>query len=127
VLTLTGRSTGAAYNITLSVSTSSGSGTATITSGPTAGVPGTWVIDDTVTPPLNRAIRDWHTDYYAECAARSREVATACSLELVNPPEGYAAKFPDGTDVSTTTGFGSLFSTQCAVGSTSVIAYQKAV
>ncbi len=126
-LTLTGRSTGAAYNITLLVSTSSTSGTATITSGPTAGVSGTWVIDDTVSSPLNRAIRDWHADYYAECAARSREVVTACSLELVNPPSGYAAKFPDGTEVSTATGFGSLFSTQCAVGSAGVIAYQKAV
>jgi hypothetical protein len=127
ILTVTGRSTGSAYNITLSVSTSSASGTATITSGPTAGVTGTWVIDDSVTPPLNRAIRDWHADYYAQCAARSREVATACSLELVNPPAGYAAKFADGIDVSTATGFGSLFSTQCAVGSASVIAYQKAV
>ncbi|HEU5022104.1 MAG TPA: hypothetical protein VFT60_09430, partial [Bryobacteraceae bacterium] len=123
----TGRSTGAAYNIALSVSTSSTTGTAAIVSGPTAGAPGTWVIDDSVTPPLNRAIRDWHADYYAECAARAREVATACSLELVNPPAGYAAKFPDGTEVSTATGFGSLFSTQCAVGSASVLAYQKAV
>ncbi|HXE62784.1 MAG TPA: hypothetical protein VN519_04555 [Bryobacteraceae bacterium] len=127
VLTITGRSTAAAYDITLLVSTSSASGTATITSGPTAGVAGTWVIDDTATSPLNRAIRDWHADYYAQCATRSREVATSCSLELVNPPAGYAAKFPDGTDVSTATGFGSLFSTQCAVGSASVIAYQKTV
>lgn len=127
VLTINGRSTGAAYNITLLVSTSSATGIATITSGPTAGVPGNWIIDDSVTPPLNRAIRDWHSDYYAECATRSREVATACSLELVNPPAGYAAKFPDGTGVSTATGFGSLYSTQCAVGSAGVIAYQKTV
>ncbi|HEU5022441.1 MAG TPA: hypothetical protein VFT60_11130, partial [Bryobacteraceae bacterium] len=127
VVTINGRSTGAAYNITLLVSTSSATGIATITSGPTAGVPGNWIIDDSVTPPLNRAIRDWHSDYYAECATRSREVATACSLELVNPPAGYAAKFPDGTGVSTATGFGSLYSTQCAVGSAGVIAYQKAV
>ncbi|HVW08619.1 MAG TPA: hypothetical protein VHC90_08555, partial [Bryobacteraceae bacterium] len=120
-------STGAAYNITISVTTTSSTGTANVTSGPVAGVPGTWAIDDTVAPPLNRAIRDWHTDFYAQCASRSREVVTSCSLELVNPPSGYAAKFADGTEVSTATGFGSLFSTQCAVGATGVIAYQKAV
>jgi hypothetical protein len=48
-------------------------------------------------------------------------------MELVNPPTGYAAKFSDGTDVTTATGFGSLFSTQCAVGAAAVLAYQKAV
>ena len=99
----------------------------TITGSPTTGVDGTWVIDDTVSPPLNRAIRDWHADYYTQCASRSREVVTSCSLELVNPPAGYAALFPDGTPVTTATGFGSLFSTQCAVGGTNMLAYQKAV
>jgi hypothetical protein len=127
LLSVTGRSMGAAYNIELSVSTSSSSGTSTVTSGPTPGVPGSWVIDEAVAPPLNRAVRDWHADFYTECAARSREVSTACSLELVNPPAGYAAKFPDGTEVATASGFGSLFSTQCAVGAASVIAYQKTV
>lgn len=54
---------------------------------------------------------------------------TACSLELVNPPSGYAARFPDSarTPVTTATGFGSLYSTQCAVGAAKVVAYQKAV
>jgi hypothetical protein len=127
VLTINARSAAAAYNIALTVSTTSAAGTVTITTAPSTGVEGTWVIDDTVTPPINRAVRDWHADFYSQCAARSREVVTSCSLELVNPPTGYAAQFPDGTAVTTDTGFGSLFSTQCAVGSPAMIAYQKSV
>jgi hypothetical protein len=127
ILTLIGRSADAAYTVTLTLSTTSTAGTATITQQPQPGQDGTWVIDDTVTPPLNRATRDWHADLYAQCASRSREVVTSCSMELVNPPSGYASLFPDGTAVLTATGFGALSSTQCAVGSTAVLAYQKAV
>ena len=127
VLTITARSAGPAYTIVLSVSTTSAGGTVTITSPPVAGHYGTWVIDDTVSPPLNRAARDWHADFYSQCAGRAREVVTACSMELVNPPAGYAAKFPDGAAVTTSTGFGSLASNHCAIGATAVLAYQKAV
>jgi len=76
---------------------------------------------------LNRATRDWHSDLYSLVAAAGLEIVTSCSLELVNPPAGYSALFPDGTAASTDTGFGSLLSTQCAVGSSNMIAYQKAV
>ncbi len=55
------------------------------------------------------------------------QVVTSCSMELVNPPAGYAALFPDGSPVTTATGFGTLFSTQCAVGNSTLLAYQKAV
>jgi hypothetical protein len=128
-LTVTGRSPAPAYNVTLTVSTTSHTGSAVVTQVPQAGVYPTWVIDDTAGPPLNRATRDWHADFFAECARRSREVVTACSLELVNPPGGYVARFPDAarTPVSTATGFGSLASNHCAAGSANMIAYQKAV
>ena len=129
VLTITGRSADPAYTVTLAVSTSlnSGStGTAVITQTPLAGQDGTWTIDDTITPPLNRAARDWHADLYAQCASREREVVTSCSMELVNPPSGYAAMFPNGTEVSTATGFASLTSTQCAIGGSKILAYQSA-
>jgi hypothetical protein len=105
-------------------------GTAVITPAlPAAGVYPEWVIDDSVSPPLNRAARDWHADFYAQCAALSLPVVTACSMELVNPPTGYAALFPDAlrTPVLTATGFGTLNSTQCAPGASSFLAYQKAV
>ena len=50
-------------------------------------------------------------------------------MELVNPPGGYAALYPDTvrTPVATATGFGTLNSTQCAVGASKMLAYQKAV
>ncbi len=126
VLTITGRSAEPAYTVTITHSTTSTGGTVTLTEAPVAGVVGTWVIDDSLSPPLNRAARDWHADLYALGAAREREIMTACSMELVNPPSGYAAQFPNGTPVMTATGFGSLSSTQCAIGGAAVLAYQKA-
>jgi hypothetical protein len=50
-------------------------------------------------------------------------------MELVNPPAGYAALFPDAarTPVSTATGFGTLVSNHCAAGSSKLLAYQKSV
>ncbi|MGA2713187.1 MAG: hypothetical protein ABSG41_08765 [Bryobacteraceae bacterium] len=74
-------------------------------------------------------MRDWHADLYAQCASLGLEIVTACSMELVNPPDGYAALFPDTarTPVSTATSFGTLNSTQCAVGASKLLAYQKAV
>ncbi|HVW86063.1 MAG TPA: hypothetical protein VHB50_15345, partial [Bryobacteraceae bacterium] len=129
VLTIAGRSPAPAYNLTLAVSVTSAAGLAAVTQQPAAGQYGTWVIDDAANPPLNRAARDWHADFYAQCQTRGRQIVTACSMELVNPPDGYAARFPDSerTAVSTATGFGSLVSNHCAVGSSRMLAYQKAV
>lgn len=128
VLTITGRSAGSAYNVILSVAVNSASGTATISPAqPAVGISPAWVIDDTINPPINRAVRDWHADFYAQCASLQLQAVTSCSLELVNPPNGYAALFPDQTPVATATGFGSLNSTQCAVGNSNLLAYQKAV
>ena len=50
----------------------------------------------------------------AQCKARNREVVVASSMELVNPPEGFGAVYPDGAIVETDVGFGSLKSTHCA-------------
>ncbi|HVV44079.1 MAG TPA: hypothetical protein VHC72_02710, partial [Bryobacteraceae bacterium] len=94
---------------------------------PAPGVAPEWIIDDGAGPPINRAVRDWHADFYAQCAARNREVVTSCSMERVNPPDGCVARFPDHNAVSTQTGFGSLNSNHCAAGSTKLVAYQKAV
>jgi hypothetical protein len=127
VLTIIGRSPAPAYTVSVAVSTTSVAGLATVTDAPVAGTYGTWFIDDTVSPPINRATRDWHADFYALCASRSRPVTTALSMELVYPPDGYAAKYPDGTAVSTDTGFGSLVSNHCAIGGSKMLAYQKAV
>ena len=72
VLTITGRSPATAYNLALSVSVTSSAGQATITQTPQPGVYGTWVVNDSANPPINRATRDWHTDFYAQCASRTR-------------------------------------------------------
>jgi hypothetical protein len=128
VLTITARSQGSAYDLVLSIQVVSAAGTATISPAlPPAGIAPEWLVDDTVSPPINRAVRDWHADFYSQCAAAGLAVVTSCSMELVNPPAGYAALFPNGNAVSTATGFGSLNSTQCAVGAANLLAYQKAV
>ncbi len=128
-LTITASSTAGAYALAVSTSVTSAAGTFTVSQSPVAAAPGNWVIDDTVTPPINRATRDWHADFYALAAARSREVVTSCSMELVNPPAGYAALFPDAqrTPVATATGFGTLISNHCAIGGSKMLAYQKAL
>jgi hypothetical protein len=90
------------------------------------GQPGTWVVDPMQSPALNRGARDWHRDLYFECQARTREVVTAVSMELVNPPPAFAARFPDGQAVETSVGFGSLVSTHCAFHPL-MTAYQKQV
>ncbi len=128
VLTITGRSASSPYNLVLSATVNSAAGTATISPPqPAAGIAPTWIVDDTVSPPINRGVSDWHTDFYSQCAALGLEVVTSCSLELVNPPDGYAALFPNQTPVATATGFGTLNSTQCAVGASNLLAYQQAV
>jgi hypothetical protein len=128
VLTLTSRSQGAAWDLALSVQVTSVTGSAVVTPAlPPAGIFPQWIIDDAATPPINRAVRDWHADFYAQCAARRLAVVTSCSMELVNPPAGFVARFPNGNPVSTATGFGNLNSSQCAIGAANMLAYQKAV
>ncbi len=95
VLTVTSRSAAPDYALTLVPSVSSATGVALVSRGPTPSAAGIWTVDDTVSPPLNRATRDWHSDFYSQCATRGREVTTACSMELVNPPAGCAARYAD--------------------------------
>ena len=112
----------------LSATVSSAHGICAITPAqPAAGVYPEWIADDSANPPVNRAVRDWHADFYAQCVSRGRQVVTACSMELVNPPDGCAARFPNHNAAATATGFGVLNSTQCAPGSARLLAYQKAV
>jgi hypothetical protein len=128
VLTITARSQGSAYDLVLSIQVTSAAGAATISPAqPAAGIVPQWIVDDTVSPPINNAVSDWHADFYAQCAAAGLAVVTSCSMELVNPPAGYVALFPNGSAVSTATGFGSLNSSQCAAGAANLLAYQKAV
>jgi hypothetical protein len=132
VLTITGRSPALPYNLAVTP-TLTPVGTSTLVSypagyvGPPTGSYPTWEVDDTASSPINRGVADWHADFYSQCHTLGLQVVTACSMELVNPPDGYAALYPDSTPVTTATDFGGLFSTQCAIGSSKMLAYQKAV
>ncbi len=128
VLIITGRSPALPYNLAITPTVTSLHATAAVTYvGPPTGSYPTWDVDDTASSPINRAVADWHADFYSRCHTLGLQVVTACSMELVNPPDGYAALYPDSTAVTTATDFGGLFSTQCAIGSSKMLAYQKAV
>jgi hypothetical protein len=82
----------------------------------------TWVIDPTQTPVLNRAFRDWTTDFFNQLKANNMSAVCSFSQELVQPPDNPAGavwvqRFPDGTAVETATGFGTLNSSQVAFSS----------
>jgi hypothetical protein len=82
-----------------------------------------WVIDPTQTPVLNRAFRDWNTDFFSLLKANGMSAVCSFSQELVQPPDNpaggavWAQRFPDGTAVETATGFGTLNSAQIAFSS----------
>jgi hypothetical protein len=107
-----------ATTITANVTTSSSKGT--IVTGGTGGTPGYWQVDPTAANPLNFAIRQWHTDLFAQIQAAGRQITNSFSMELVYPPDdgtvenAWMARFYDGTAVSTDTGFAHLISSQCA-------------
>lgn len=129
VLTITARSAQPAYSFSFnawSENVSGSTGSLTFRGSLQGGQPGRWVVDPAQTPPLNRAARDWHADLYRECQARGREIVTAVSMELVNPPTEFAARFPDGAPVETSVGFGNLVSTHCAFNAP-MLGYQKEV
>ena len=129
VLTITNRSAAAAYSYILTPSTvlkAGSTGTVSVSGSLQSGVAGTWQVDPTQNPPLNAGARAWHSDFYAQCAAAGLEVTSASSMELVNPPAGYAAVFADGKPVMTAEGFANLVSTQCSF-SAEMQSFQQAV
>jgi hypothetical protein len=128
-LTVACRSPKAAYSYTFNAwaETINGStGTVSWAGSLQGGDPGKWVIDTEQTPVLNRGARDWHRDFMSHCALRGRELTVAASMELVYPPESFGARFPDGSVVETSVGFGNLVSTHCAF-STPMLNYQKSL
>jgi hypothetical protein len=127
VLTLTARSPEPAYGFSLSASVVPAGGSAgavEVTGSLAGGVSGAWAIDAATLPVMNRGARAWHADLFGECATRSRELVVASSMELVNPPASFAARFPGGEPVVTAIAFGNLNSTHCAF-STPMLEYHK--
>ncbi|MBI5086899.1 MAG: hypothetical protein HZB13_20165 [Acidobacteria bacterium] len=122
-LTIRALSAHPAYNFPVSATVQSQA--AAVTGGGTlsGGSMGTWEVDPADPQALNAGARAWHDDFYRLCAASGRQVTTAVSMELVNPPATFAARFPDGAPVLTSTGFGGLHSTHCAFRA-DVLSYQ---
>ena len=119
-VTIENATTDPSNSCSLSVSVSrtpDSTGSATISGTLEIGPLGTWEVDPEQDPPLNAGARAWHSDFYTSCAAAGLEVTTACSMELVNPPDGFASSFADGLPVATEVGFADLSSTQCAFSS----------
>ncbi len=103
------------YALAVRVNVAAGStGGATVIGSLQIGTLGDWQVDPAQEPPLNAGARAWHEDFYRCCANAGLESTTACSMELVNPPDGFAAQFADGQAVATDVGFASLHSTHCA-------------
>jgi hypothetical protein len=127
VLTITSHSFGSVWQYhvyTALPASSTGSGQVAVTGdlqGGTYGV--TWVIDPTQTPVLNRAFRDWSTDFFSQLEANNMTLVCSFSEVLVRPPDNPAGgtvwvqRFPDGMAVETATGFGTLHSSQIALSS----------
>ena len=106
--------------------------TLTYTGDINTGNPGIWQVDPSASNPLNFAIQQWHADLFNGVAAAGLLITTSFSMELVNPPDdgtvanAWAARFYDGTAVSTDTGFANLVSTQCSF-IPNMTAYQQSV
>lgn len=126
VLTVTCRSAAYAFAMEKSPETTTTAGTITFAGTLAGGIAGEWTIDPGQAPTLNTGTRAWHADFYEQCHARGLEVVTAISMELVNPPPNYSARFHDGAAVTTATGFGEYRSSHCAVGGP-VLDFQKSV
>ncbi len=116
-LLLTARSAESAYSYPVKVTVEraeGSSGTATGGGVLGGGAMGEWRVDVGAERCLNAGARAWHEDLFRLCAQKGRAVTAAMSMELVNPPEEMAARFPDGQAVLTDMGFGGLRSTHCA-------------
>ena len=82
------------------------------------GKAGIWEVDPEQEFGINRGARAWLSDMFSLLAQRGREIVVATSMELVFPPAGFPAAFPDGSEVITDIGFGStLRSAHCAFNS----------
>jgi hypothetical protein len=110
VLTLVSRSP--IYDFTLwAIAAGTPAGTIAVTGDLHAGTEGTWSIDTSQTPVLNRAASDWHADLWSEVRAKGWTATCSFSQELLNAPDNpptavWTQRFLSGQAVLTATGFG---------------------
>ncbi len=106
---------------TLAVSSVSSKGKIAVASGSlSVGSAGTWQIDTSASSPINYPVTQWHADLFQAVKAAGLLITTACSMELVNPPDdgttanAWKARSYTGTPVDTATDFNGILSSQCA-------------
>ena len=92
----------------------------------TGGEEPSWDIDPSVFPVLNRGARDWHADFFKECATRNRPLVVAESMELVHPPDDFKARYHNEAFPQTGVQFAGHWSFHCAFNAP-MLAYQKRV
>lgn len=126
MLDIYSRSAAASYQFPVSAFVENGPASITGGGSLSGGSMGRWDVDPAAANTLNAGARAWHADLYEQAALRSRAVTSAISMELVNPPIDFAARFADGDPVMTSVGFGGLVSTHCAFGGPT-LDYQKRV
>lgn len=119
-LTLIATTPGSAGNsLAFTINTNDILFTTTVSGGTlSGGVEGNYGPDPAASPVINRATRDWLTDWFGLLKTANISCVCAVSQELVNPPASWMQRFYDGTSATTATGFGILSSTQCNFSST---------
>ena len=128
VVTITNRSP--VFSFTLSTSKSSASGTISESGSLTGGVEGTWTVDEAASQVVNRAARDWHSDFFGQILSKGWTVVQALNMEMANPPDDpasgkvFTARYLDDEKVLTANVFGTLVGEQLAF-SDNVLAYHK--
>lgn len=107
-VTVSARAMGDQSSITVAASPTSGTFTATVSSGVLAGGDaGTWVTDLTAMPRVNRAARDWAQGFFSALKGYGIDAVAAFSMELQHGDRstaaGFAQRYPDGAAVELNT------------------------
>ena len=126
VLTIAARAAGSDYAFTFAAYKNTDATPLTFTGSLDGGTLSTWALDPTQDPVINVAASAWMADLFQRCKAAGIGVVVSYSMELCFPPADWISLFPDGTPVTTATGFGSINSSQCAPGQAAFLAYQIA-
>jgi hypothetical protein len=127
VLTVTLRAVGSSYSFSFAAYKNTTATPLAYTGSLEGGTLSTWVVDPTQNPVINVAAATWMTDLFTRCAALGIDVVVSYSMELCFPPDAWVSLFPDGTQVTTATGFGTINSSQCVPSNAAFLAYQQSI
>ena len=127
VLTVTLRAVGPSYSFSFAAYKNTTATPLAYAGSLEGGTLSAWVVDPTQSPVINVAAAAWMTDLFERCAAHNLNCVVSYSMELCFPPDAWVACFPDGTRVTTATGFGTISSSQCVPSNAAFLAYQRSI